>query len=297
MAKETDENTGDQDDAQRADAKTGESERTEKEIEAGAADSGDSEESEDSDEGERDADDKGDPARAALGLRKRVQKLTAQRNEARSKAAETDKELQRYRDAERRARQAEEEAERRTPEGQKSEHMRQAIRRQIDETYGDGTSALLDNQREIVKQQSAAHAQKAYEYLGEELEAHGIDPTPEALLRWEKALGSELEDDEDLGAAFRHPATLKDTISTCFERVRDGLVNPTLAKRGAEKLARIERNRDAVLGGGRKAPVAETPEPKFDFTPPKDATPEQLERFWADAREKTWTQLGNASDA
>jgi hypothetical protein len=299
MSKRTDEGTGTTDDSLREDGSAGVSERSERDIEASAADGDESDDEGDGegDEGERDADDKGDPQRAITGLRKRIQKLTAQRNQSRSEAAElkaAKAELQRYRDAEAAARREREEAERNTPEGRKREDEAEAIRAAIDRAYGPGTSARLDRQHEIEAQQRAAHAEKAREYLRDELEAHGIKATPEAMLRWERSIGSELDADEEVAESFRHPATLKDTIEKCVDRIRDGLVNPALESRGAEKLKRIERKREAVLGGSsRKEGSAPSEEPNFDFKPPENATPEQLENFWRNAREKTWRDLAS----
>lgn len=298
MAKNTDQGTGNENDSQREDGSAGESERFERDIEASAADGdeGDDEGSDD-DGGTRDADDKGDPQRAVTGLRKRIQKLTVQRNQSRAEAIElkaAQTELKRYKDAEAAARRSIEETERNTPEGQKREDEAAAIRAAIDRTYGSGTSSRLDRHAEVESQQRAAHAEKAREYLREELEAHNIKASPEAMLRWERSIGSELDADEDVASAFRHPASLKDTIATCVDRIRDGLVNPALESTGAEKLKRIERKREAVLGGGtRKEGAAPSEEPNFDFKPPENATPEQLETFWRTAREKTWRDLGS----
>jgi len=271
----------------------GVSERSEREIEAGAAGELDNERDGD----ERDADDTGDadPARQVVGLRKRLAKLTAQRNKAREAVTERDALATKVAAYEQREREAErmlEEAKRRTPDGLKAEERRRAVRETLDEAYYPGYSDDQDAQAYERQLRAEKHAQDGISYLRSELDDHGVSYDNDTLIRWERAVGSEMAEDPELLAAFKRPATQKIAIEEAVNRVRDGIVNPVLKQSGAKQLARIERNREAVLGGGQnRGTVAETPEPKFDLTPPKDLTGRALEAWWADARERYWKRL------
>jgi len=271
----------------------GVSERSEREVEAAAG----SELDDDDEEGkeQRAADDTGDadPAKAVVGLRKRLAKLTAQRNQARDRAAERDALADKVAAYEKRERDAEEmleAARRRTPEGQKAEERRRAVRDTIDEAY-PGASDYLDSVQEERHLRIAKYAQDGISYLKSELADHGIEATPETTIRYERAVGSEMAEDPELLAAYKHPATQKDAIVEAFSRVRDGIVNPVLKQRGAKALARIERNREAVLGSGDRGAMSGTPEPEFDLKPPKGLQGRELDEWWATAREKYWQKL------
>jgi hypothetical protein len=272
----------------------GVSERSEREIEAVDKDALDDDDGDDKEV--RAADDTGDadPAKAVVGLRRRLPKLTAQRNkardEARTAASERDAYAAKVAEYERKEREAErmlEEAHRRTPAGQKAEERRAAVRQTIDETYGPGTSELLEEQRQEHERRNEEYGQRGISFLKSELDDHGVTYDQDTLIRYERAVGSELQEDPALLAAFKRPATQGDAIKEAFKRVRDGIINPVLKSGGAKALARVERNREALLGGGQnRGSVAETPEPTFDLTPPKGLTGRALQDWWADARDK-----------
>lgn len=237
-----------------------------------------------------------DPKRAVVGLRKRLQKLTAQRNTAREGLAERDTLKTKLAEYERRDQEAlrkREEAKRRTPEGQEAEARRRAVRETIDETYGPGTSELLEEQRSERRLAKEGYAQQGISYLRSELEDHGIPVTADTLVRYERAVGSEMAEDANLLAAFRRPGSQKEAISEAFNRVRDGVINPVLKTQGAKALARIERNRSAVLGGGpNQGAVAGIPEPEIDYTAgAKGKRGRDLEDYWAGVKDKEWKRL------
>lgn len=305
VGEENEEDTGTA--AETVDGNAGVSERSESEIEAGADGAGESTTQDDS----ADADEalealaEADPKRAVVGLKKRLAKLTAQRNSARAEASERkalEARVAAYEKRERDEEEARKRAARATPEGQKAEERRRAVRETLDEAFYPGyseqqaTAALA--QREAEQRANDHHAMQGISYLRSELEDHDIKVDDETLIRWERAVSSELAEDAELRAEYRAASTQKKAIQDAFERVRDGLANPILKDRGAKPLARIERNREAVLGGGRNAgAVAEAPEPKFDLTPPKGLTGRDLEIWWDQAREKAWKQLTNQESA
>jgi len=272
------------------DGNAGVSGRSESEIEAGAEGAGESK-ADESGEGDEilDALAEADPKRAVVGLKKRLAKLTDQRNRARAEAQERkalETQLEAYKKRDRDAEAARRAADRATPEAQKAEERRQAIREAIDDTYGPGTSLILESQHEEQQRQKEAYGQNAIGFLKSELEDHGINVTTDTLIRWERAIGSEIQEDPELWARYRRPATLKDAIKDAVERVRDGLANPILKQRGAKPLERITRNREAVLGGGpNRGTVAEVEEPVFDKQPPKDLKGRDLEDWWARERD------------
>lgn len=270
----------------------GVSERTEQEIESGLT----------AETGGGDDDEileqlaEADPKRAVVGLKKRLAKLTSQRNAAREAQSERDTLKTKLAEYERRDQEAlrkREEAKRRTPEGQEAEARRRAVRETIDETYGLGTSELLEEQRSERRLAKEGYAQQGISYLRSELEDHGIPVTPETLIRYERAVGSEMAEDANLLAAFRRPGSQKDAIAEAFNRVRDGVINPVLKTQGAKALARIERNRSAVLGGGANSgAVAGIPEPEVDYTAgAKGLRGRALEDYWSGVKDKEWKRL------
>lgn len=280
------------------DGNAGVSDRSEREIEAGPDGSG----KDLADDDASDADEalealsEADPKRATAGLRKRVAKLTAQRNKAREAASERDALAARvaaYEKREREEKARQREVERHTPEGMKAEERRAAVRAAIDEGF-PGASMLLDDLAEQQQLRAEKHAQDGISYLKKELEDHGIEINDGTLVRYERAVGSELAEDSKLLAAFRRPATQQKAIELAFERVRDGLVNPVLKQSGAKTLARIERNREAVLGGGRSnGSVAGAPEPERDLTPPKDFKG-NLDDYWREVKQREWERLSRS---
>lgn len=281
------------------DGSTGVSERSEREIEAGADGASKTLEGDDATDADEalEALGEADPKRAVAGLRKRLAKLTAQRNSARADAAERNALAARVKAYEKRERDEEAKRvadQRNTPEGQKAEERRAAVRRTIDEAYGPGASEYLDEVREERQHRAEAYAQQGISYLRKELEDHGIVVTPETLVRYERAVGSEMAEDAQLLAAFRRPATQEAAIQDAFTRVRDGIVNPVLKQSGAKALARIDRNREAVLGsGGRTSSLAGTPEPDRDLSPPKDYKG-NLDDYWREVKEREWSRLSAA---
>lgn len=267
------------------------SERSEAEIEGHKADGAD-----DDGEEHRAADDTGDAkSDDTAGFRKRLAKLTAQRNDARQKAADREVLAARVRAYEQRelAEVAKQEKERsRTPEAMRAEERRQAIREMLEEGLGRGA---LDDIKELrVERQTTkeAYALQGISYLKSELEDHGIAIDDTALVRWERAVGSELAEDATLHAAFRRPGSQQAAIQEAFKRVRDGLVNPAIKQQTGKPLERIERNRQAVLGSGSRDSIAE---PEHDPKPPKNLTGRPLQEWWDAQRDKLWAEL-NAAD-
>jgi len=265
--------------------------RSEADIEGRKADGAD-----DDGEQDRDADDTGDAkSDDAVGFRKRLAKLTAQRNDARQKAADREVLAARVRAYEQREldQVTKQEKERsKTPEAMKAEERRQAIREMLEEGIGRGALddiAELRAERQTTKE---AYAHQGISYLKSELEDHGIVITDNAMLRWERAVGSELAEDASLHAAFRRPGSQQAAIQEAFKRVRDGLANPAIEQQGGKPLERIERNRQAVLGSGSRDSIAE---PTHDPKPPKNLSGRALQEWWATQRDKLWAEL-NAAD-
>jgi len=272
-------------------------ERSEEDLEAGEAGDEDS----DDGEGKRAADDKGeaDPERIIKGLRKRTAKLAKQRDKARADAAERDAlaaELAAYKKRDEDAKRMLEEARRRTPEGMQAEERRRAVRATIAEAYGEEGDEVLSSARsnrerdELIKEQ---YAMQGVAYIREELESHDVKPeTDTQLLRWERAIGSELEEDAELLARYKRPSTQKAAIEEAFARVRTSFANPILKTQGAKPLERIQRNREALLSGGsNRGSVAEAPEPVFDLTPPKELSGPALTEWWREARNRYRSSL------
>ncbi len=277
----------------------GVSDRSESEIEGGADGAVESRADEEGTDELLEQLAEADPKRAVVGLKKRLAKLTAQRNAARTEASERNvlkAKLEAYEKRERDAARAIDEARRRTPEAQKAEERRQAIRDALDEAYGPGYSDVQDEQRAVVQMQREKHAQDGISFLKSELEDHGITTDEATVVRWERAVGSELQEDPDLLNAFRRPASQRKAIAVAFERVRDGLANPVLKQQGAKPLARIQRNREAVLGGGQnRGTIAGTPEPEVDYLAgAKGLKGRALDDYWAGVKEKEWKRLGDA---
>ena len=264
-------------------------------VEAGSGDEGGEGEGED-DGGEGDV-----PSGAPKGFKKRIAKLTAQRNAERKEREALAARLAAFEAKERKAEEDRRATEAATPEGLKASERRKAIREAIDEAYGPGTSDFIEREKtESVQERNARreeYALKGVSYLQNELEDHGIDVTDERLVRWERAIGSELQEDAALHAMFLKPATQKDAIAEAFKRVRDGLANPAIEQQGGKPLARIERNRSAVLGSGR-GPNGGTegiPIPDgYVAKPPKDLTGEALTAWWKNHGENMWEKLRTA---
>lgn len=256
------------------------------------------EDAEGDDEEQRAADDKGevDPAKAVVGLRKRIAKLTAQRNQGRAAIQERDALKARVAAYEQRERDAAAQraaAQRRTPEGLKAEERRQAVRATIDEAYGPGTSDLIESQKAEAVRRQEEYGQRGVDFLRSELQDHDIKADDATLIRWERAVGSELAEDVELLAAYQRPSTQKRAIEVAFQRVRDGLANPAIKQQGGKPLARITRNREAVLGSARGA-VEGAPEAEVDLTPPKELKGRALDEYWANVREREWKKLTDA---
>jgi hypothetical protein len=131
------------------------------------------------------------------------------------------------------------------------------------------------------------------------MEDYGIPVSDRTLVSYEKAVGSELQEDAELLAAFKRPSSQKEAIAEAMKRVVDGVANPILKQRGADPLKRIERNRNAVLGSARSQSGAEEGSPypeNYTAKPPKNATPAEAEEFWRSHRDKMWEKL-NARQA
>lgn len=271
--------------------------KSESELEGRTAAEGDEAEGK-----ERAANDKGDPKQAPEWYRKRIAKLTATRNRERAEAAADRARLAAYEKAERDAEKARRAAEAATPEARTREAKRQAVRETIDDAYGPGTSRYLETRQEAEarEQEERDRAAEAYtsqgvSYLRKEIEDHGLVADDAALVRWDHWIGSELAEDPELLAMYRRPATQQKAIELAFERARDGLLNPVLKSSGAREIARIERNRSAVLGGGKNmGAVAQADEPTFDLKPPKELKGRALEEWWDVAKQKYWKTLQNS---
>lgn len=279
------------------DGNAGVSERSESEIEAGADGAGKVDD-DDSDAAEAlDALGEADPKRATVGYKKRIAKLTAQRNKAREASQERDALKARvaaYEKREREEKEAAEAEERNTPEGLKKAERQAAVRRTIDETWGPGTSEGLDEWREERRLRAEQYAQTGVSFLRSELEDHDLPTDDTTLIRYERAVGSEMAEDPELLAAFRRPASQKAAIAEAFERVRDGIINPVLKQSGAKTLARITRNRESVLGGGRSnGAVAQAPEPE-EIVPPKELKGAALDAWWKEKIQKDWASTSRA---
>lgn len=272
-------------------------ERSEADIE-GVEARGDSADAE-----QRDADDTGDAeAKLPNGVKKRLSKLTAQKRDAEAKRDAALAELQSYRAKEREAQRRAEAEAARTPEGQEARRRAALLRQYNDEAYGEGYSDWVERERaerEAERQlQKEQYALNGVSYLKSELEDYGIPVDDRTLVSYEKAVGSELQEDAELFAMFRRPATQKEAIAEAMKRVVDGVANPILKLRGADPLKRIERNRAAVLGSPRSQAGAEegTPYPEnYTAKPPKNATPAEAEEFWRNHRDQMWTKLNARS--
>lgn len=245
-----------------------------------------------------DAEDTGDvetdPSKVINGLKKRIAKLTSAKNEGRAAQAERDALKVRLEAYERRERaeQAKLEAEeRKKPEWQEAERERAAVRAAIDRAYGPGTSDLLEEQREERALQKEQYALNAVTYLRQELEAHGLATDDKSVMRWERAIGSEIAEDNDLLGRFRRPATLQSAIKDAFTLVNEGLVSPAAQSTGGKAIERIERNREAVLGGGRGGSNGGAPDIEWNPQPPKNLKGEALEDWWKDQGTKLRMKL------
>lgn len=244
----------------------------------------------------RDADDTGDEGegRENVGFKKRISKLTAQKRKTEEERDALRVRLEAFEAKEREAaarRRAQEEA---TPAAIKQRERREAIRELMDEAFGEGYSAMQDESRTEKDLQKEQYALNAVSYLRSELEDHGVPMNDETLVRWERAVGSEIQEDPALLRAFRRPSTQQDAITEAVNRVRDGLMNPILKSREAKPLERIERNRSAVLGSGRGkgGGEAETPFPDdYVAKPPKGASQAEQEAFWQNHRDEMWRKL------
>ena len=270
----------------------GESTRSETEIEGHKAD-----DTQDEGEEQRDADASGDAdTRESVGFRKRLAKLTAQRNEARDKASDRDALAARIRAYEQRElehKQQQDAVQRATPDAQKREERRQAIRELLEDGLGRGALDDIAELRAERQTTRESYALQGISFLKSELEDHGILVDDTAVTRWERAVGSELAEDPALHAAYQRPGSQQRAIQEGFKRVRDGLVTPTLKQQGGKPLERIERNRQAVLGSGSRDSIVE---PEHDPKPPSNLTGRPLQEWWDTQRDKLWAQL-NASAA
>lgn len=267
------------------------SERSESEVEGLEATETDEADS------ERDADDTGDnadPAKAVVGLKKRIAKLTAQRNSGRAALQERDALKARVAAYEKRERDEEtkrRDAASRTPAAQKEAQERARVQSAIEFGLGDGSVDEWQEMREERQLRKEQYAMQGISYLKSEMEDHGIALTDDQVVRWERAVGSEMAEDTQLHNAFRRPSTQQAAIQEAFKRVRDGLVNPVATQQGGKPLARIERNRQAVLGSPGRGAVEGAPEPEYDPKPPKELKGRALEEWWAADRDKLWKQL------
>lgn len=264
-----------------------ESERSEADVEAsdGSTDTTDA-----GDTGDGDAA----PQKIISGLKKRIAKLTAAKNEGRVAKAERDAlqaRLKAFEDAEAARKAAEAEIASQTPAAIQAAERRRAIREAIDQAYGPGASEFLESQRDAQALQKEQYALNAINYLKAELEKNNLATDEKTLVRWERAIGSEIAEDSDLLARFRRPTTLQSAIADAFKLVNEGLVAPA-AKTTTEKTGdRISRNRDAVLGGGRTSSSAGAPDIDWNPQPPKGLRGEQLEQWWKDQGEKLRLRL------
>lgn len=251
-------------------------------------------------EGQRDADDTGDgaPEKLPVGVKKRFAKMSAQKRKLEGERDVLAARLSAYEAKEREKEDRRKAAEARTPEGQESAQRKTQIRNALDETYGQGYSDWVERDRAEREQerqlQKEQYALNGISFLKSELQDHGLAVDDKTIVRWEHAVGSELAEDPELLAAFKRPATQGDAIAEAFNRVRDGLANPAIKQQGGKPLARIERNRAALLGSGRTQGGADEGSPyPDDYTakPPKGATGQQLEEFWSNHREQMWKKL------
>lgn len=271
-------------------------ERSEQEIEGVEGARADSS---DDDSGERDADDTGESksGKESVGFKKRVSKLTAQRREAEKQRDAALAKLRSYEEKERQEAERQRRADEATPEGQKRLARREQIRAINDEAYGEGYSDWVERERmerhAERERQKEEYALRGISYLKSELEDHGIAVDDKSIIRWERAVGSELAEDPVLAAAFGRPATQQKAIEEATKRVIEGLANPAIKQQGGQPLKRIERNRNAVFSGNANAQSEQQPFPDdYVAKPPKNATPEQQAQFWVEHRDKIWKQLG-----
>lgn len=260
----------------------------------------------DEDSTERAADDTGEESEAKLpnGVKKRLSKLTAQRREAEKSRDAALVRLEAYEAKEREARKREQDEAANTPAGQEARRRAALLRQYQDEAHGEGYSDWVDRERaerESERQlQKEQYALNGVSYLKSELEDYGIAVDERTLIGYERAVGSELQEDAELLAAFRRPSTQKQAITEAMKRVVDGIANPILKQRGADPLKRIERNRAAVLGSPRSQAGAEegTPYPEnYTAKPPKGSTPAEAEQYWRDHRDKMWDKLNTRTQA
>lgn len=273
--------------------------RSESEIEGReAADSG-------KDDTERDADDTGDvpAAKESVGFKKRLAKLTAQRNNDRKERDVLAARVAAYEAKERETSERQQKAERETPEGQKAAERRIAIRAAIDETYGPGTSEFIESEKvERISERNLQREQYALNgisHLRSELEDYGIAVNDHILVTYERSVGSELQEDPELLAMFKRPATQREAIAEATKRVIEGLTNPAIKQQGGRPLARIERNRSAVLGAARSQSGADegSPYPEdYEAKPPKGLKGNEVDEWWQNHREQMWKKL-SAADA
>lgn len=251
-------------------------------------------------EDQREAGDTGEGGEDKLpvGVTKRISRLTAQRTKAERERDAALVRLQAYE-----AKEREEEARRKreeesTPEGLKAAEARQRVRQALDLGFGDGFSDEIEAERQERRQerelQKEQYALNAVSYLKRELDDHGIVYDDKSLVRWEHAVGSELQEDRELLGLYRRPTTLEKAIQTAVDRVVDGIANPILKQRGADPLKRIERNRGALLSGRAAAQSAEQPfaEDYVAPGPPKGASADEQAEYWRNHRDGMWKKLG-----
>lgn len=249
-------------------------------------------------EGTRDADDTGeetDPDKVIAGLKRRIGKLTAQKREAQERAEERDAlkaRLAAYEAKEREAAVAARRAKQSDPEEVKLEEARARIRAANDLAYGEGYSEEQEERRAERQLQKEQYALNAVNYLKAELEEHGLPTDDKTVLRWERAIGSEVAEDAELLGKFRRPTTLQSAIKEAFEIVNEGMVSPAAKATGGKPIERIQRNRDAVLGGRSRSGAADSsPEPEWNPQPPKNLKGDDLVQWWKEQGEKLRARL------
>lgn len=260
-------------------------EQTEDELEGKAGDNPDAE----------DTGDETDPDKVIAGLKRRIGKLTAQKREAQARAEERDTlkaRLAAYEAKEQEAAEQARRAKQSDPEWQKEEDARARIRAANDLAYGDGYSDEQLERRQERELQKEQYALNAVNYLRAELEEHGLPTDDKTVLRWERAIGSEVAEDSDLLGRFRRPATLQAAIKDAFALVNEGMVTPAVKVGGGKPIERIQRNREAVLGGGRRGGAIEgSPEPEWNPQPPKNLKGDDLVQWWKEQGEKLRARL------
>lgn len=254
-------------------------------------------EEKDDEPGERAADDKGEKKTGNVGLQKRLKDVIAQRNAYRELG--TPEELKKLRaevaEYKRYEKQIEDEEkvkadEARVKAGQPTVAQQNAnLDRLLDQRFGEGAAARFERFSETEKREVARHTRDGLDHLRGKLAAHNLKTDDATLGAWERHIGTEFRGDANLLAQFRNPVTQKDALDEAFNRVRRGLVDPSLVAVGADKLLRAKARKEAApsssgVGGNTQLEHFEK------LTPPKGLTADQRQAWW----EK---QMGAAADA